>query len=130
MACSVEVSLAGFNFKLQLVHFFLIASLLGLFCECESEGAWLSSLDVSVVAVNYFQVSHLQDRVRETEWGADYQDLYKRKFLAERNQWIWAFSATLYLISISLFSLNEKILRLYQTSREAEARAAVTKKDD
>jgi hypothetical protein len=60
-------------------------------------------------------------------WGVDSQDLYKRKFLAERNQWIWAFSATLYLISLQLWNLNDRVIKLYQASREA--RASESKED-
>lgn len=141
---SFHLQAAGIKFKLRLAHLLFLGCLMGLYCETrlpESCGSIFRGLPNQLVnfaarcilfpcpaAVSYDSASTAAHRYHEhRDQGSGLHTLLLKKFVAERNVWIWAFATTLYLISFQLWVLFSKFVELAEKGIIAKADADADK---
>lgn len=79
-------------------------------------------------AVSYSSATTAAHRYHEhRDQGSGLHTLLLKKFVAERNVWIWAFATTLYLISFQLWVLFAKFVQLAEEGIIAKAGADADK---
>ncbi|KAA0152895.1 hypothetical protein FNF27_00128 [Cafeteria roenbergensis] len=100
---------AGIKFKLRLAHLLFIGCLIGLYFSYSS---------ATTAAHRYHE---------HRDQGSGLHTLLLKKFVAERNVWIWAFATTLYLISFQLWVLFAKFVQLAEEGIIAKAGADADK---